>query len=155
MGSVTTEHVKLYHNLTNGVKLKYEKNVNMAQFSASLDYDNRFPHFRQDHFPNPSEVGAAPKNSIGIIQYVNYTRFYSICQIKMQKRVIFLNDNRFSHFCQGHFPNPGEAGAVQKMADTSFNTFNYTRFAEFVKLKSKKNEKIPQFLEILTQRAVN
>ena len=26
--------------------------------------------------------------------------------------------------------------------------------AEFVKLKSKKNEKIPQFLEILTQRAV-
>ena len=47
MGSVTTQHVKLYHNLTNGVKLKYEKNVNMAQFSAFLDYDNRFPHFCQ------------------------------------------------------------------------------------------------------------
>ena len=73
----------------------------------------------------------------------------------MQKCVIFLNDNRFSHFCQDHFLNPGEAGAFQKMVDTPFNTFNYTRFAEFVKLKSKKSEKIPQFLEILTQRAVN
>ena len=40
------------------------------------------------------------------------------------------------------------------MVDTPFNTFNYTRFAEFVKLKYGKNEKIPQFLAILTQRAV-
>ena len=72
----------------------------------------------------------------------------------MQKCVVFQNDNRFPHSCQGHFPNPGEAGAAQKMAATSFNTFNYTRFCTICQIKIRENVKIPQFLEILTQRAV-
>ena len=53
------------------------------------------------------------------------------------------------------FPNPGEAGAAPKKQHRHHSTHLIIHdSAQCVKLKSKKNEKIPQFLEILTQRAV-
>ena len=98
-------------------------------------------------------MGATPKNSIGIIQYVNYTRFYSICQIKMQKCELFKMIADFHIFVKP-FSKFRAAGASQKMAALPINVFNYTRFCRICQLKSKKSEKIPQFLEILTQSAV-
>ena len=51
------------------------------------------------------------------------------------------------------FSKSRAAGAL-KMAQASFNMLIIHDFVEFVKLKCQENEKIPQFLEILTQRAV-
>ena len=67
---------------------------------------------------------------------------------------VFQNDSRFSHFCQAIFQHLAQRARLRKWPMHHSTRLIIHDFAQFVKLKSKKNEKIPKFLEILTQRAV-
>ena len=107
---------------------------------------NRFAYFCQVRFLKPREVGTAAKNDTSIMQYVNYTRFCIICQIKMQKLVFSYKGNRFSHFCQVRFLKPREVGTAAKNDTSIMQYVNYTRFCIICQIKmQEKRENLPIF----------
>ncbi len=110
-------------------------------------------HYFIKPFSENPQSGRDFKNDNCIIQYVNYTRFCIICQIKMQKRVVFHYGNRFSHFCQGHFSNLAQRARLRKRQRYQLTSLIVHDFSKCTKLKCQKNENMPQFLEMLTQRA--
>ena len=60
----------------------------------------------------------------------------------------------FHIFVKTIFQTPAKRARLMKWPIHHSTRLIIHDFAQFVKLKTKKNEKIPQFLEILTQRAV-
>lgn len=60
----------------------------------------------------------------------------------------------FHIFVKAIFQTPAKRARLMKWQRYQLTSLIIHDFPKFVKLKSKKNEKIPQFLEILTQRAV-